>query len=277
VEAGGGFVGLHDAARAEPYSDWFTGLIGARPAGTSPATVQRATVEVGDCVNPATKDLPLEWRRPNQWFNWVDNPSGAVHTVARVRESTYRPGQSANGWDHPVSWCRDYDGGRSFYTAMGGTASSYDEAGFRAHLRGALLWTTRLVQADCKAAITSNYKAERVTKPNQPGRSDQIGEPHGMTIAPDGRVFYIGRGGTDASQPVITDWNDPNVGRGKGQIHIYDPRTGDVTLAAELDVFGNKGGGDELTKIEEGLLGIELDPTSRTTAGCTCTTRRSPG
>lgn len=32
MEAGGGFVGLHDAARAEPYSDWFTGLIGARPA-----------------------------------------------------------------------------------------------------------------------------------------------------------------------------------------------------------------------------------------------------
>lgn len=32
MEAGGGFVGVHDAARAEPYSDWFTGLVGARPA-----------------------------------------------------------------------------------------------------------------------------------------------------------------------------------------------------------------------------------------------------
>src|SRR5690606_33953736 len=48
MEAGGGFLGIHDAARAEPYSDWFTGLIGARPAASSPATVQRATVEVGD-------------------------------------------------------------------------------------------------------------------------------------------------------------------------------------------------------------------------------------
>ncbi|NED70512.1 ThuA domain-containing protein, partial [Streptomyces sp. SID10244] len=34
MEAGGGFVGIHDAARAEPYSDWFTGLIGARPAAS---------------------------------------------------------------------------------------------------------------------------------------------------------------------------------------------------------------------------------------------------
>ncbi|GHH82523.1 transcriptional regulator [Streptomyces sulfonofaciens] len=260
MEAGGGFVGIHDAARAEPYSDWFTGLIGARPVGGPPTGVQRATVEVGDRVNPATRDLPLQWQRPDQWFNWQQNPSGTVHTVARVRESTYRPGTGANGWDHPVSWCRDYDGGRSFYTAMGGTASSYDEADFRTHLRGALLWTTRLVRADCKATITANYKAERVTRPDRPGQSDQIGEPHGMTIAPDGRVLYIGRGGPNGNQPVVTDWNDPNVGRGKGQIHVYDPKTGNVTLAAELDVFGNKGSGDELTKIEEGLVGIELDP-----------------
>lgn len=66
MEAGGGFVGVHDAARAEPYSDWFTGLVGARPAAGSPAKVQRATVEVGDRRHPATKDLPLEWKRPDE-------------------------------------------------------------------------------------------------------------------------------------------------------------------------------------------------------------------
>ncbi|NEE23839.1 PQQ-dependent sugar dehydrogenase, partial [Streptomyces sp. SID7499] len=46
----------------------------------------------------------------------------------------------------------------------------------------------------------------------------------------------------------------------KGEIHVYDPNTKKVTLAGALDVFGNKGGGDELVKVEEGLLGIELDP-----------------
>lgn len=217
MEAGGGFVGIHDAARAEPYSDWFTGLIGARPSPSSPTAVQRAVVEVGDRRHPATQDLPPQWKRPDQWPNWVKNPSGDVHTVARVRESTYRPGTGANGWDHPISWCRDYDGGRSFYTGMGGTVSSYDESDFRVHLRGALLWTTRLVQADCKATIAGNYTAQRLTPPNQPGRNDQIGEPHGLVTAPDGRVLYIGRGGADASQPVVTDWNDPAVGRGTGR------------------------------------------------------------
>ncbi|MFJ4844543.1 MULTISPECIES: ThuA domain-containing protein [unclassified Streptomyces] len=260
METGGGFLGIHDAARTEPYSDWFTGLIGARPAATSPDGVQRATVEVPDRVHPATRDLPVEWKRPDQWINWAGNPTGKVHTVAKVREASYRPGTGANGADHPVSWCRDYDGGRSFYTGMGGTVESFAETDFRDHLRGALLWTTRLSRADCKATIDANYAAVRVTQPNQPGRQDQIGEPHGMVVAPDGRVLYIGRGGGVNGAPVVTDWNSPDMGKGLGQIHVYDPATKKVTLAGALTVFGNKGGGDELTKVEEGLLGIELDP-----------------
>ncbi|MFB8417529.1 ThuA domain-containing protein [Streptomyces albidoflavus] len=260
VEAGGGFLGIHDAARTEPYSTWFGELIGARPTAGSGAKAQRATVEVGDRVHPATKSLPLEWKRPDKWLNWKENPSGKVHTIARVREATYTPGEGANGADHPVSWCRDYDGGRSFYTAMGGTAESFAEADFRDHLRGGLMWTARLTQADCKASIDANYKAERLTEPNQPGQNDQIGEPHGLVTAKDGRVFYIGRGGADSSQPVVTDWDDPNVGKGQGQVHVWDPKTDKVSLAASLTVFGNKGGGEELVKNEEGLLGIELDP-----------------
>ncbi|MFJ5074586.1 ThuA domain-containing protein [Streptomyces sp. NPDC088553] len=259
MEAGGGFVGVHEAARTEPYSGWFTGLIGARPTG-APSGTQRAVVEVGDRQHPATKSLPLEWKRPDKWFNWDRNPSGTVHTVARVRESSYQPAARPNGWDHPVSWCRDYDGGRSFYTAMGGTVDSYAETDFRDHLRGAIAWTARTSRADCKATIDANYTAERVTKPNQPGQNDQIGEPHGLVAAPDGRILYIGRGGADASVPVVTDWNNPDIGKGNGEIHVYDPRTRQVTKAGVLTVFGNKGGGDELIKNEEGLLGIELDP-----------------
>ncbi|MFF7678085.1 ThuA domain-containing protein [Actinacidiphila glaucinigra] len=264
MEAGGGFLGIHDAARTEPYSDWFAGLIGARPAATSPAAVQRAVVEIPDRINPATKDLPLEWKRPDKWINWASNPTGKVHTVAKVRESSYMPGTGANGVDHPVSWCRDYDGGRSFYTGMGGTAESFAETDFRDHLRGALQWTSRLSRADCKATIDANYSAVKVTQPNQAGQQDQIGEPHGLVVAPDGRVLYIGRGGGANGAPVVTDWNNPDMGKGLGQIHVYDPATKKVTLAGALTVFGNKGGGDELTKVEEGLLGIELDPAFET-------------
>ncbi|MCF2436474.1 PQQ-dependent sugar dehydrogenase [Streptomyces thinghirensis] len=44
-------------------------------------------------------------------------------------------------------------------------------------------------------------------------------------------------------------------------MHVWDPKTDKVTLAGELTGFGaTSGGGDELIKVEEGLLGIELDP-----------------
>ncbi|MEV6107859.1 ThuA domain-containing protein [Streptomyces sp. NPDC051940] len=260
VRSGGGFVGIHDAARAEPASTWFTGLIGSRPAAGDPGAAQTAVVEVPDRRHPATSGLPLEWARKDVWLNWSPNPSATVHTVARVRERSYQPAAGANGWDHPISWCRDYDGGRSFYTGMGGTTASFTEEGFRKHLRGALLWTSRLARADCQATIAANYEANRLTPPNQPNQLDQIGEPHGMAIANDGRVFYIGRGGRWSGAPVVTDWNNPEVGKGPGTVHVWDPKAGRASEVATLEVFGNKGGGDELVKVEEGLLGITLDP-----------------
>ncbi|MFR9725568.1 ThuA domain-containing protein [Streptomyces sp. MS19] len=258
VRSGGGFVGIHDAANALPDSDWFTGLVGARPENADATTPETGVVEVGDRAHPATAGLPLEWTRRDVWFDWQENPSGDVHTVARLRERG--PDAAGDGWDHPVSWCRDYDGGRSFYTGMGGTAGTFTENNFRKHLRGALLWTSRLTRADCQATITGNYAAERLTEPNAPGELDQIGEPHGLDIADDGRVFYIGRGGEGPNAPVVTDWNDPDVGLGPGTLHVYDPGSGEVSTAATLEVFGNKGGGGELVKNEEGLLGIALDP-----------------
>jgi glucose/arabinose dehydrogenase/type 1 glutamine amidotransferase len=260
IQGGGGFLGVHGAANAQPSSDWFTGLLGSRP-GTSPTQPQRAVVEAGDRVHAATRGLPLEWTRSDVWLNWNPNPSGTVHTVASVRERSYTPGSGANGVYHPISWCRDYDGGRSFYTGMGGTAGGYGEGLFQRHLLGAIQWTSGMVRGDCKATIAANYEATRLTEPNQTGQLDQIGEPHGLTIAPDGRVFSIGRGGPMTGGPTpITDWNDPNIGKGFGTVHVWDPETGKSTQIANLDVFGNKGGGPESNKTEEGLVGITLDP-----------------
>ena len=44
------------------------------------------------------------------------------------------------GADHPVTWCKDFRGGRSFYTALGNTTASFGEADFRTHLGGAIKW-----------------------------------------------------------------------------------------------------------------------------------------
>ncbi|MEV1286098.1 ThuA domain-containing protein [Micromonospora sp. NPDC049679] len=235
------------------------GLFGANPTPPVEATVQQAVVDVIDRQHPANKDLPLKWTRSDQWLNWDPNPIGKVHTIAQVEEGTYDAGQGANGAFHPISWCRDYDGGRSFYTGMGRTEASYTtDTQFLGHLLGGIQWTSGMVRGDCQATIGSNYKIERLTAQNQPGQLDQVGEPHGLTVAPDGKVFYIGKAAC-ASGPV-RDWNDPKVGLGCGTIHQWDPKTKQVKLLTTLDVMGNRGSGDELVKNEEGLVGITLDP-----------------
>ncbi|WP_245737011.1 ThuA domain-containing protein [Micromonospora pattaloongensis] len=222
-------------------------------------TVQQAVVEVTDRQHPANKGLPLKWTRTDKWLNWDPNPIGSVHTVAQVGEHTYNAGQAGNGAFHPISWCRDYDGGRSFYTGMGRTEESYTgDTRFLGHLLGAIQWTTGMVRGDCQATIGSNYKIERLTARNQAGQLDQIGEPHGLTIAPNGTVFYIGKAAC-ATGPV-RDWSDPNVGLGCGTIHQWDPKTKQVKLLTTLKVMGNRGSGDELVKNEEGLVGLTLDP-----------------
>ncbi|MGW5167463.1 ThuA domain-containing protein [Streptomyces nodosus] len=234
-------------------------LFGADPTPPQDSKVQQAVVDVTDRQHPANKGLPLNWTRSDQWINWDPNPIGKVHTIAQVEEWKYKPGAGANGAFHPVSWCRDYDGGRSFYTGMGRTEESYTtDTKFRSHLLGAIRWTTGMVRGDCQATIASNYKTERLTDQNKAGQLDQIGEPHGLAMAPDGKAFYIGKAACP-SGPIV-DWNDPKVGLGCGTIHQWDPGTKKAKLLTTLDVMGNRGSGDELVKNEEGLIGIALDP-----------------
>ncbi|WP_442818637.1 ThuA domain-containing protein [Streptomyces sp. NBC_01320] len=234
-------------------------LFSAKPTPPQDSKVQQAVVDVTDRQHPANKGLPLNWTRSDQWINWDPNPIGKVHTIAQVEEGKYKPGLSANGPFHPISWCRDYEGGRSFYTGMGRTEESYTtDTKFQSHLLGAIQWTTGMVRGDCQATIASNYKTERLTAQNQAGQLDQIGEPHGLTMAPDGKAFYIGKAACPSGP--ISSWNDPKVGLGCGTIHQWDSKTKQVKLLTTLDVMGNRGSGDELVKNEEGLVGITLDP-----------------
>lgn len=249
-------ITANDGEPLVQLADW--GLYTAESVPPPEPQPQEAVVDLVDRQHPANAGLPLNITRTDRWRNWATNPVGTVHTVAQVEEWKYDPGQGANGPFHPISWCRDFDGGRSFYTGMGGTTGSYGEPAFRSHLLGALKWTTGMVRADCQATIASNYEIERLTAHNAEGQLDQIGEPHGVTIAPDGKVFYVGKAACPTG-PVV-DWEDPNVGLGCGTIHVWDPETKKAKLLTTLDVMGNRGSGSELVKNEEGLLGIVPDP-----------------
>ncbi|GAA2217060.1 hypothetical protein GCM10010429_47720 [Micromonospora olivasterospora] len=92
-------------------------MLGTRATGAAP--VSPATVTVADRVHPASATLPERWRHIDRWYTFAANVRGVSHVLATVDEKTYAGGSM--GFDHPVTWCKDYQGGRSFYTGLGAT------------------------------------------------------------------------------------------------------------------------------------------------------------
>ncbi|XLE02229.1 ThuA domain-containing protein [Streptomyces sp. 184] len=147
IRGGGGYVGVHAASDTEYDWPWYGGLAGAYFA--SHPAIQTATVNVEDRAHPATSHLPATWQRSDEWYNFRVNPRSGVRVLLSLNESTYSGG-SMNG-DHPISWCRNYDGGRSFYTGLGHTAASYTDAAYRNHLLGGLRWAAGVAGGNCGA------------------------------------------------------------------------------------------------------------------------------
>ena len=119
--AGGGFLGVGSAITTEPSSAFFTNILGTRASGAA-TTTQQATIKVADRGHSAGKDLPEYYTRTDRWFNFTSNVRGFSHVIATVDEKTYvggTMGVTAPPAEHPIVWCKDYQGGRSFYTGLG--------------------------------------------------------------------------------------------------------------------------------------------------------------
>jgi cytochrome c len=138
VQSGKGWVGIHSASDTEHDWAWYGGLVGAY--FLSHPDVQQASIRVEDATHPATRSLPNPWVRTDEWYSFTSNPRGRVNVLLSLDESSYSPGDSGMGGDHPIAWYQTYEGGRSFYTALGHTSESYSEPLFLAHLAAAIEW-----------------------------------------------------------------------------------------------------------------------------------------
>nr|MDT0657733.1 ThuA domain-containing protein [Micromonospora sp. DSM 115978] len=219
IRAGGGYVGVHAASDTEYDWPWYGGLVGAYFA-SHPAN-QDATVRIEDSTHPSTAGLPAAWHRHDEWYNYRDNPRGDVHVLATLDESTYTGGTM--GADHPIAWCRGYDGGRSWYTGMGHTAASYGEAHFRTHLLGGIRYAA-LGTGTCAPGQQPGYETQTLAK-----GVAETGEPMGLTVLPNRGVLHTSRDG------VIR----------------YTDAAGNTKVAGTLPVY---------THDEEGLQSIKADP-----------------
>ncbi len=220
---GGGFLGIHSAIATETGWPFMNDLLGTRATGAA-AALDGATIKVADRVHDASKSLPEYWNHEDEYYNFTSNVRGFSHVLATVDETTYAGG--AMGFDHPVMWCKDYEGGRSFYSALGHTRSSYRSSNFREHLAGAVAWTAGVsdpTYSDCGATVLANFQQVKITAP------PNLNEPIGFDQLPDGRIIQTTR---------------------DGRVRLHDPESGSVDVIASLPVY---------THSEDGLYGPAVD------------------
>ena len=139
------------------------------------------------------------------------------------------------GADHPVTWCKDYKGGRSFYTASGRRCGRVqrqpDEAARRARSPGPRV-AADPVYSDCGATVLANYEQTKISAP------PNLLEPIGFDQLPDGRIIQTARTGT---------------------VRLHNPATGTTQVLAN---FGDASLPTTMrlyTNSEDGLYGPAID------------------
>ncbi|MDG4828953.1 ThuA domain-containing protein [Solwaraspora sp. WMMD1047] len=218
VQAGHGYVGLHGAAGAEPDWAFYRDLVGTSLAGS--AATGTGVIDVPDRYHPSTEPISRELTLTESYPNFTSNVRGTAHVLATV--DTQSVTGSTMGFDHPVSWCRDYQGGRSWYTGLGATPDTFTVGAIRKHLLGGIQWAAGVAEGDCGATVLGNY--EKVVLNDQPG------EPMSLAVMPDGRVLHNTRA---------------------GEIRMYDPATGASPVITTVPVYQHD---------EDGLQSVTLAP-----------------
>ena len=234
--AGGGFVGVGSAVETEPDWQFLTDVLGSRSA--SKLGAQTVTNKVADRVHDASKNLPEYWNLNDTYYNWTSNVRGLSHVLTTVSDAPFNKtgdGPTINaltggtmGADHPVTWCKDYRGGRSYYTNHGASAAAWNNANLTKELVGAITWASGQadpVYSDCGATVLANYQQSFVAAP------PNLSEPIGFDVLPDGtgRVIQTDR---------------------RGGVRLHDPATNSTTVLATLPVY---------TANEDGGYGPEVD------------------
>ncbi|CAM3576802.1 ThuA domain-containing protein [Kibdelosporangium persicum] len=146
IRGGGGYVGIHSASDTEYDWPFYGELVGAYFA--SHPAIQQATVRVENRAHQATQHLSPAWVRTDEWYNYRTNVRSSARVLSTLDESTYSGGSM--GGDHPHTWCKPVQSGRSFYTGSGHTQASYAEPGFRSMVLGGIRYAAGRTKADCR-------------------------------------------------------------------------------------------------------------------------------
>ena len=235
IQAGGGYVGIHLAAGTEYDWPWYGRLVGARFLGhPADPNVQTGKITVQAKGHWATEGMPDEFEITDEFYDFKDI-SPDINVVLAIDESTYDGGK--NGENHPMSWYQEFDGGRSFYTAMGHTEEAYSAPLFLNHL-----WAGIHYAAGGDDPPPLDYSKARPEE-NRFAKvilAENLDEPMELAVLDADRILFIQR---------------------KGEVRLYNNRTQELKTIASIPVstrYINREGKESTA--EDGLLGLSKDP-----------------
>lgn len=234
IQAGGGYVGIHAATDTEYDWPWYNKLAGAwfldHPM---PNNVQKGKFYVTK-KNELTAGMPDEFERSDEFYSFKDI-SPKINVVVKIDEKSYTGGK--NGADHPISWFQEFDGGRSFYTAMGHTDETFSEPLFLNHLWAGIKYASGGETPKPLDFSKARPEENRFTKVVL---EEKLDEPVELTVLDKDRVLFIQR---------------------KGEVRLYNNKTKTLKTIAKLPVslkYVNREGKESVA--EDGLLGLNKDP-----------------
>ena len=149
IQAGNGFVGIH--AATDTYRNgswpWYNDLVGGIVQSGPNHTANNYPGEmlVNDTEHPITAHLGSTWQKNEEYYYWEKN--GGYLFEDNIDLLTVKStGNESYDAERPITWYKNYDGGRSFYTALGHNRSDYqnDEA-FKLLIENGILWAASIL------------------------------------------------------------------------------------------------------------------------------------
>ena len=144
IQNSNGFIGVH--AATDTYRDqswpWYNELVGAivqtNPNHTS--NNFNATMSVIN-QHPIVEHLGDSWNKNEEYYYWGESNGGYLFEDNINLLEVEQTGNQSYDVARPVTWYKEYDGGRSFYTALGHNSSDYSNNDqFRTMMFEAIIW-----------------------------------------------------------------------------------------------------------------------------------------
>ena len=183
-------------------------------------------------------------------------------------EETYSVGSGVTrmGADHPIAWCRMYEGARIWASSLGHFSAAYLENGGDNNLIKHLVGGVRYVagtagkDSDCGATVWTNFRRTVL--------ADDLKGAIGMDIARDGKIYW-------------TEIGDQAI-QSEGRLRMYDPQSRQTSTLLTIPTRADH------QSSNDGVLGMALDPnfadnrhlyvyySPRQDPGCNSLPRRRP-